>query len=238
MKKLEKICAIMMIVGLGITIFNGAFLDNNMTVGLIGFIMLFGSILINICTRDKKRNPNNKKPVEESSEKNIPLPEMSKEDMKIVEFINGIKTFYDCSDEILVDKADGVQQDPETNWIRLNDDKKIEKALIQYAYVKDFFNEHNSHIFDFFKYNKLALAWLWSNTFLVINGEEIKLSKKKKEKILSLCKENAVTVVLQNKNIFTDAFTSDRYMLSSYTYPGSADDAATYVQYILKKLTK
>lgn len=237
MKKFEKICAIMMIAGLGIIILNGIFLNNNMIVGIMGFILFFGSILINVCTRDKKRNPNNKKPVEESSEKNIPLPEMSKEDMKIVEFINGINTFYDCSDEILVDKADGVQQDPKTNWIRLNDDKKIEKALIQYAYVKDFFNEHNSHVFDFFKYNKLALAWLWSNTFLVINGEEIKLSKKK-EKILSLCKENAITVVSQNKNIFTDAFTSDRYMLSSYTYPGSADDAATYVQYILEKLTK
>ena len=49
-------------------------------------------------------------------------------------------------------------------------------------------------------------------------------------------KENGVTVVSQNKNIFTDVFTADRYMLSSYTYPGSADDAATYVQYIIKKL--
>ncbi len=79
MKNLEKICAIMILVGFGIIILNGAFLGNNMTVGLIGFIMLIGSILINIFTRDKKRNPNNKKPVEESNEKNIPLSEMSKE---------------------------------------------------------------------------------------------------------------------------------------------------------------
>lgn len=236
MKKLDKICIVLMVLGLGIIIFNGIFLDNNMTVGLIGFIIFLGPIIVNICTRDKKRNPNNKKPVEESREKNFPLPKLSKEDMKIVEFINGINTFYDCEDEILVYKADGIEQDPETNWIRLNDDKKIEKALIQYAYVKDYFNVHDSYIFDFFKYNKLALVWLWSNTFLTINGEEIKLSKKKREKIISLCKENGITVVSQNKNIFTDVFTADRYMLSSYTYPGSADDAATYVQYDLKKV--
>lgn len=236
MKKLDKICIALMVFGLGIIIFNGVFLDNNMAVGLIGFIISFVPIIVNVCTRDKKRNSNNKKPVEESREKNYPLPKLSKEDMKIVEFINGINTFYDCEDEILVYKADGVEQDPKTNWIRLNDDKKIEKALIQYAYVKDYFNEHDSYIFDFFKYNKLALVWLWSNTFLTINGEEIKLSKKKREKIISLCKENGITVVSQNKNIFTDVFTADRYMLSSYTYPGSADDAATYVQYNLKKV--
>ena len=238
MKRFEKIGVILIFISLGIIILNGIFLDNNMTVGLIGFAMFIVPIIINICTRDKKRNSNNKKPVEEIREKNFPLPKLSKEDMKIVEFINGINTFYDCEDEILVDKADGVEQDPRTNWIRLNDDKKIEKALIQYAYVKDYFNEHDSYIFDFFKYNKLALVWLWSNTFLVINGEEIKLSKKKKEKIISLCQENGVTIVSQNKNIFTDVFTADRYMLSSYTYPGSADDAATYVQYIIKKLNQ
>lgn len=157
--------------------------------------------------------------------------------MEIVEYINGINTFYDCCDEILAYKADGAQQDPETNWIKLNDDKKIEKALLQYAYVKDYFDKNNSYIFDFFKYNNLALAWLWSNTFLVINGEELNLSNKKKEKIISLCKNNDVTVVSQNKNVFKDVFTADRYILSSYTYPGSADDAATYVQYDLQKIS-
>lgn len=79
MKKLEKICAIMMIVGLGIIILNGIFLDNNMIVGIMGFILFLGSILINICTRDKKGMPNNKKPVEESGKKTVTLTEMSKE---------------------------------------------------------------------------------------------------------------------------------------------------------------
>lgn len=41
MKKLDKICIVLMGFGLGIIIFNGVFLDNNMTVGLIGFIMFF-----------------------------------------------------------------------------------------------------------------------------------------------------------------------------------------------------
>lgn len=236
MKKLKKICAILMFVGLGIVIFNGVFLDNNIIMGLIGLIMFIVPILINIFTRDKEEKVNNKKPVEEIK-KSVSLPKLSKKDMEIVEYINGINTFYDCCDEILAYKADGAQQDPETNWIKLNDDKKIEKALLQYAYVKDYFDKNNSYIFDFFKYNNLALAWLWSNTFLVINGEELNLSNKKKEKIISLCKNNDVTVVSQNKNVFKDVFTADRYILSSYTYPGSADDAATYVQYDLQKIS-
>lgn len=238
MKKLDKICIVLMVLGLGIIIFNGVFLDNNMTVGLIGFIMFLGSILINICTRDKKRNPNNKKPVEESREKNVTLPKLSKEDKKIIEFINGMDSFYDCTIEIIEHKAYGVKERPNTNWIRLNDDKKIEKALLQYAYVKTYFDEHNSNIIDFCKYTNLAPAWLCDSTFLIINGEELNLSEKKKQKILSLCKEKTVTIVFQNKNVFTDVFSSERYILKSYEIPSSEDDTETYIVYKLNKVFK
>ena len=74
MKKLDKICIVLMVLGLGIIIFNGVFLDNNMTVGLIGFIMFLGSILINICTRDKKKKFDNKNPVEDEIGKKTEKP--------------------------------------------------------------------------------------------------------------------------------------------------------------------
>ncbi|MGN0006258.1 MAG: hypothetical protein ACI37Z_09880 [Candidatus Gastranaerophilaceae bacterium] len=79
MKKLDKICAILIVIGLGIVIFNGAFLDNNKIVGFIGLTIFLCSIFINICTRDKKKKSDGKNPVEESSKKNVILSEMSKE---------------------------------------------------------------------------------------------------------------------------------------------------------------
>lgn len=74
MKKLDKICIALMVFGLGIIIFNGIFLDNNMTVGLIGFIMFLGPILINISTRDKKKKSDNKNPVEDEIGKKTEKP--------------------------------------------------------------------------------------------------------------------------------------------------------------------
>lgn len=74
MKKLDKICIVLMVLSLGIIIFNGIFLDNNMTVGLIGLIMFLGSILINICTRDKRNKSNNKNPVEDEIGKKTEKP--------------------------------------------------------------------------------------------------------------------------------------------------------------------
>lgn len=66
--------AIMMFAGLGIIIFNGIFLDNNMTVNLIGFIMLIGPIIVNICTRYKRNKSNNKNPVEDEIGKKTEKP--------------------------------------------------------------------------------------------------------------------------------------------------------------------
>lgn len=79
MKKLDKICVILIVIGLGIVIFNGVFLDNNKIVGFIGLTIFLCSIFINICTRDKKKKSDGKNPVDESSKKNVILPEMSKE---------------------------------------------------------------------------------------------------------------------------------------------------------------
>lgn len=237
MKKLEKISAIMIFVGFGISVFSVAFLNNNETVGFIGLIISLCSVFTNICIRDKKKKANSKKTTENDNKTDKPH-KMSKEDKKIIEFINGIDSFYDCTIEIIEYKADGVKERPHTNWIRLNNDKEIEKALLQYAYVKAYFAEHNSNIFDFTKYNRLALSWFWDSTFLIINGEELNLSDEKKEKILSLCKENAVTIVFQKKNVFTDVFTFERYILKSYESRGMADDAATYIVYELNKVIK
>lgn len=239
MKKIDKICVILIVIGLGIVIFNGAFLDNNKIVGFIGLTIFLCSIFINICTRDKKKKANSKNPVEDEIGKKTDKPnEMIKEDMKIVEFINGIDSFYDCTTEIIEYKSYSVKERPNINWIRLKDDKEIEKALIQYAYVKAYFDEHNSSIIDFRKYNNLAPVWLCDSTFLIINGEELNLSEEKKGKILSLCKENAVTIVFQKKNVFIDVFTSDRYILKSYDISGMADDAATNIVYKLNKVFK
>lgn len=74
MKKLDKICIASMVIGLGIIIFNGVFLYNNMTVNLIGFIMLIGPIIVNICTRDKRNKSNNKNPVEDEIGKKAEKP--------------------------------------------------------------------------------------------------------------------------------------------------------------------
>ncbi|MGN1421692.1 MAG: hypothetical protein ACI4XC_09270 [Eubacterium sp.] len=237
MKKLEKISTILIFVGFGISIFSVAFLDGNEIVGFAGLIIALCSAFVNICIRDKRKKSNNK-PDDETNIKTVTTTKMSGEDIKIVEFINDIDTFYDCTTEIIEYKSYSVKERPHTNWIRLNDDKEIEKALIQYAYVKAYFDEHNSNIIDFRKYNSLAPAWLCDSTFLIINGEELNMSEEKKGKILSLCKENAVTIVFQRKNVFIDVFTSDRYILKSYDISGMADDAATNIVYKLNKVFK
>lgn len=74
MKKLDKICIVLMVLGLEIIIFNGIFFDNNMTVGLIGFTIFLGPIIVNICTRDKKKKFNNKNPVEDEIGKKAEKP--------------------------------------------------------------------------------------------------------------------------------------------------------------------
>lgn len=56
MKKLDKICAILIVIGLVIVIFNGAFLDNNEIVGFIGLTISLCPIFINVCIRDKRKN--------------------------------------------------------------------------------------------------------------------------------------------------------------------------------------
>lgn len=237
MRKLEKISTILIFVGFGISIFSVAFLDGNEIVGFAGLIIALCSAFVNICIRDKRKKSNNK-PDDETNIKTVTTTKMSEEDIKIVEFINDIDTFYDCTTEIIEYKSYSVKERPHTNWIRLKDDKEIEKALIQYAYVKAYFDEHNSNIIDFRKYNSLAPAWLCDSTFLIINGEELNMSEEKKGKILSLCKENAVTIVFQKKNVFIDVFTSDRYILKSYDISGMADDAATNIVYKLNKVFK
>lgn len=106
MKKLDKICIALMVLGLGIVIFNGIFLDNNMTVGLIGLIMFLGPIIVNICTRDKRKESNNKPVGEERDKETVKLPEMSEKDKKIAEFINIINTFCERNYKVIADKAD------------------------------------------------------------------------------------------------------------------------------------
>lgn len=237
MKKLDKICAILIVIGLVIVIFNGAFLDNNEIVGFIGLTISLCPIFINVCIRDKRKKSNNK-PDDEANMKTVTTTKMSEGDTKIVEYINSIDSFYDCTTEIIEYKSYSVKEQPNVNWIRLKDDKEIEKELLQYAYVKSYFDEHNSNIIYFSNCNNLAPAWLCDSTFLIINGEKLNLSEEKKEKILSLCKENAVTIVFQNKNVFTDVFISERYILKSYEIPGSADGTATYIVYKLNKVIK
>lgn len=74
MKKLEKISAIMIVVGLGISIFSVAFLDANVIVGFAGLIISLCSAFTNICIRDKRKKANSKKPTERSILKSNEIP--------------------------------------------------------------------------------------------------------------------------------------------------------------------
>ena len=129
MKKLDKICIVLMVLGLGIIIFNGIFLDNNMTVGLIGFIMFLGSILINICTRDKRNKSNNKNPVEDEIGKKTEKPH---------------KNSKESNEELQTNKSDITSNNSGNNFDSLMTGQLV--AFYKITHIKDYSDEYERRL--------------------------------------------------------------------------------------------
>ena len=129
MKKLDKICIVLMVLGLGIIIFNGIFLDNNMTVGLIGFIMFLGSILINICTRDKRNKSNNKNPVEDEIGKKTEKPH---------------KNSKESNEELQTNKSDITSNNSGNNFDSLMTGQLV--AFYKTTHNKDYSDEYERRL--------------------------------------------------------------------------------------------
>lgn len=154
--------------------------------------------------------------------------------------------FKSCSySDIFPIESDGGET-PDINWIKANENMQLAEAVNLYIEMKEYLNH--------FKFNKLteyleyfrskcfiesfdfSLMWCYKTTFFVTE-KDVQLPADEKDEFIKKCRMNNVHIVKHPKEFeFIDVFDLTKYILDYYTYPGSADDAATYADYTLKKI--
>lgn len=154
--------------------------------------------------------------------------------------------FKRCSySDIFPVKSDGGDT-PDINWVKVNENMQLAEAVNMYIEMKEYLNHFKLNRFTecleyfrskcFIESFDFSLMWCYKTTFFVTE-KDVKLPADVKDEFIKKCRMNNVRIVKQPKKFeFIDVFDSTKYILDYYTYPGSADDAATYADYTLKKI--
>ena len=75
--------------------------------------------------------------------------------------------------------------------------------------------------------------WEWweeKGTFFFVEESNLQVSDEELEQLFRLCRQNGIHIILHGFSL-----TERKYLyIEEFQYPGSADDAATYVNYSLK----
>lgn len=154
--------------------------------------------------------------------------------------------FKRCSySDIFQVESDGGET-PDIYWVMVNENMQFTEAVNLYIEMKEYLNHFKFNGFtEYLEYFRskcfiesfdFSLMWCDKTTFFVTE-EDVQLPSDKKDEFIKKCRMNNVHIVKHPKEFeFIDVFDSKKYILDYYTYPGSADDAATYADYTLKKI--
>ena len=140
--------------------------------------------------------------------------------------------FKSCSNskDIFPIQKDGIET-PEVNWIKKKDNMQLTEAVNLYIEMKEYINYCESD-------EDFDCPWIWYfKTTFFVTEEDVQLSNDEKEEFIKKCRTNNIHIVKHPKEFeFIDIFDSTKYELVYFYGWGSADDAATYVYYDLKKI--
>ncbi len=154
--------------------------------------------------------------------------------------------FKRCSySDIFPVESDGGEE-PDINWVKVNENMQFDEAVNLYIEMKEYLNHFNFNGFtEYLEYFRskcfiesfdFSLMWCYKTTFFVTE-KDVQFPADEKDEFIKKCRMNNVHIVKHPKEFeFIDVFDLTKYILDYYTYPGSADDAATYADYTLKKI--
>ena len=139
------------------------------------------------------------------------------------------EAFWSCFDwyslgQFSDDDLDEVRNRTPYIWFRLKDSVDLQYALKQYSDCAEWAREHEN-----------GLHFLRSKTGIVLNSFDI---PEEQESIFSTCHQWSTRLFRSvGYATFEDCETKERYKIHiSPSYPGSADDAATYADASLEKI--
>lgn len=154
--------------------------------------------------------------------------------------------FKSCSySDIFPIESDGGET-PDINWVKVNENMQLAEAVNLYIEMKEYLNHFKFNKFtEYLEYFRskcfiesfdFSSMWCYKTTFFVTE-KDVQLPADEKDEFIKKCRMNNVHIVKHPKEFeFIDVFDSIKYILYYHTYPGSADDAATYADYTLKKI--
>lgn len=151
--------------------------------------------------------------------------------------------FKSCSySDIFPIESDGGET-PDINWVKVNENMQLAEAVNLYIEMKEYLNHFKFNKFTEYFRSKCFIEsfdfssmWCYKTTFFVTE-KDVQLPADEKDEFIKKCRMNNVHIVKHPKEFeFIDVFDSIKYILYYHTYPGSADDAATYADYTLKKI--
>ena len=152
--------------------------------------------------------------------------------------------FRNISDEVIPYGEDGITGDARFyNYLRVKEQVSVAEAVNKYIEIAElltfrkirFQDERKrwSIAHDYISYlgKRFPLGylnvWIWEETFFYVEEANLQASEDELEQIYNKCRENKIHIILKGLSL-----TENRYFhIRSGTVPGSADDAATYIEY-------
>ncbi len=149
-----------------------------------------------------------------------------------------INIFVNCF--FLVESADfsegydGVDDRIGYNLYYLRKYADLKKALLAISSLRNFMNKYNMTSLQG-QFPRDAHQYMHEYASILLCDNEDIIRVKELDEIKEICQSNHIRLFIKG-NIKKDYFTGEEYKLKTESYPGSADDAATYLYVSLEKI--